>query len=102
MKNKIFITIGIGTLLMLLLGSVYSYSMFRLEVKEVMNVGLFESGIPYMFALFFFAIFMAVGGILCTRFNTFLIGLIGTLLITVGFIISGFASYKQIPTANTG
>jgi MFS family permease len=92
MKNKIFITIGIGTLLMLLLGIVYSYSMFRLEVKEVMNVGVFESGIPYMFALFFFAFFMAIGGILYTRYNTFIIGLIGTGFIVGGFILSSFAT----------
>ncbi|AIO18522.1 Oxalate:formate antiporter [Candidatus Izimaplasma bacterium HR1] len=78
----------IGTMLMLLLGIVYSYSMFRLELETTLNISKFASGVPYMIALFFFSLFMAIGGILYSRFNTRLIASIGVILISLGFVLS--------------
>ena len=91
-KNTIILYVGVGTMLMLLLGIVYSYSVFRLEIESIYQVSNFESGVPYMLALFFFALFMAVGGLLYSRFNTKLVALVGIFMLSFGFVISYFSN----------
>jgi MFS family permease len=90
--KKIILNVLIGTLLMLLLGIVYSYSIFRLEIEEVYSVSTLSSGMPYMLVLFFYALFMMIGGILYSRFNTSLIAFIGAGFIVSGFLLSSIAS----------
>lgn len=92
----------IGTLLMLLLGIVYSYSMFRLEIETILNVNKFLSGVPYMTALFFFSVFMAVGGQLYSKYNTKVIAFIGVLLISVGFALTSLANSIAMITVTYG
>lgn len=78
----------LGTVMMLLLGIVYSYSMFRLEIETVYDVGEFQGGLPYMFSLFFYALFMAIGGRLFQRISTFSLSLVGVFLIGGGFVLA--------------
>lgn len=92
----------IGTLLMLLLGIVYSYSMFRLEIETTFDVEEFQSGIPYMTALFFFSLFMAIGGQLYSRYNTKLIAFFGIIFISGGFILTSFVSSIFLITITYG
>jgi|LGOV01.1.fsa_nt_gb MFS family permease len=101
-KKELTLYVILGTLLMLLLGIVYSYSMFRLEIETVYNANHFESGIPYMIALFVYSSFMAIGGIMYSRFNTKYIALAGILLISVGFILSAFATNILMITITYG
>lgn len=89
-KNSLVITAS--TILMLLLGVVYSYSIFRLEIEEVFSVSHVAGGIPYMLVLFFYALFMMIGGILYTRYNTFKVALSGIFLIVVGFYLSSLSN----------
>lgn len=92
----------IGTLLMLLIGIVYSYSIFRLEIEILYNASKFESGIPYMIALFFFSLFMAVGGYLYSKYDTKKIGFIGVLLISSGFILTSLENSILLITITYG
>lgn len=92
----------IGTLLMLLLGIVYSYSMFRLEIESIYNVDKFLSGVPYMTALFFFSVFMAIGGQLYSKYNTKVVASIGVLFISIGFILTSFATSITMITITYG
>ncbi len=91
-----------GTLLMLLLGIVYSYSMFRLEIETLLNVNKFNSGIPYMIALFFFSLFMAVGGVLYSKYNTKIIASVGIVLLSLGFILTSQVSTIFLITITYG
>jgi MFS family permease len=91
MKKSIFIVLS-GTLMMLLLGIVYSYSIFRLELESKLNISSLESGIPYMIVLLFYAIFMMVGGIFFTKYNTKSITFIGIVFIVLGFFLSTFTN----------
>lgn len=93
MKNRsIILYVIMGTLMMLLLGIVYSYSMFRLEIEELYSVSKALSGIPFMFVLLFYAIMMAISGLLYDRFSTWKIVFSGVLLIGVGFILASYST----------
>ena len=76
---------------MLFLGIVYSYSMFRLEIEAVYNVHSVSSAIPYMTVLFFYSLFMAIGGILYSRYNTLIIGISGVVFISLGFFLAAIS-----------
>lgn len=93
MKNRsIFLYVFMGTLLMLLLGIVYSYSLFRLEIEELYDVSKTVSGIPFMFVLLFYSLFMAISGILYERFSSLKIAFSGVTLIVVGFILASYST----------
>jgi MFS transporter, OFA family, oxalate/formate antiporter len=79
-------------LMMLLMGTVYSYSVFRYHIEEEFQVGTFLSGIPYMTSLFFYALSMMISGRLLkpNRLRKFVF--IGTLLIALGWFISSIAN----------
>ncbi len=76
---------------MLLLGIVYSYSLFRITIENDMQIEKFASGIPYMISLFMFAMFMAVGGVLYSKYNTVFIAIIGLVFLVLGLLLSSFA-----------
>lgn len=87
-NKKIYLYVIIGTMMMLLLGIVYSYSIFRIEIEQLYGLNKFESGIPFMLVLFFYALFMAIGGIWYQRYSTTLIAFFGTALISGGFLLA--------------
>ncbi|WP_422486876.1 L-lactate MFS transporter [Gudongella sp. DL1XJH-153] len=82
----------LGILIMMLLGTVYSYSIFRVELQNELKVGLAESGMPYMFALAFYALFMLLSGKHIERFQPRNTIIIGGLLVSLGWILSSFAT----------
>ncbi|QMS85777.1 OFA family MFS transporter [Candidatus Xianfuyuplasma coldseepsis] len=92
MKKMIYGYVMLGTTMMLLLGIVYSYSLFRVEIETVYAVNKVTSGFPFMMVLLFYALFMAIGGKLFQKYNTLHIAIIGSLLISTGFLLSGVAN----------
>ncbi|MDP2425521.1 MAG: MFS transporter [bacterium] len=87
-KQRHILMIVSSFVMMLLMGSVYSYSIFRYHIEEYYQIGTFLSGIPYMISLFFYALSMMISGrfINPSRLRSFVF--IGTLLISVGWLIS--------------
>jgi MFS family permease len=77
--------------MMLLMGSVYSYGVFRLEIESVYGVGTFLSGVPYMTSLFFYAFAMMVAGRWLTSSRLAFFVFVGTLLIIAGWMISAWS-----------
>ena len=79
-------------LMMLLMGTVYSYSVFRYHIEAEFQVGTFLSGIPYMTSLFFYALSMMISGRLLkpNRLRKFVF--IGTLFIALGWFISSITN----------
>ena len=78
-------------ILMLIMGTVYTWSVFRVSVEEVFSVGALASGVPYMVSLFFYAVSMMVSGWLTTPKNTRKLAFIGTVMIGLGWGISAWA-----------
>jgi len=81
-----------GIIIMMLLGTVYSYSIFRKSLEELFNLGSAQSGLPYMAALGFYALFMLLSGKVIERFHPRLMLVFGGLLVSLGWILSTFAS----------
>ncbi len=82
------IEICVGLLVMIFMGSVYAYSVFREDIRLVYQVNLFLSGLPYMVALLFYAVSMFLTGRLIRRNNVRLIAFIGLFMIVLGFFLA--------------
>ncbi len=80
-----------GILIMMCLGTVYSYSVLRLSVERHYVVGSILGGLPYMTSLAFYAIFMFLTGRHLERFDPRMVLITGGLLVSLGWILSAFA-----------
>lgn len=92
----------LGIIIMMFLGTVYSYSVFRLSLEQLFIIESAESGMPYMMALAFYALFMFLTGKYLEKFNPRLIMLVGGLLVSIGWILSSFAPNIIILTITYG
>ncbi len=77
-----------GVLMMLVMGSVYSYSVFRVPIENYYNVEASLSGIPYMLSLLFYALFMGVSGKILEVAPHFKVMVCGALFIALGWFVS--------------
>lgn len=89
MKKHIFIVVyTLFFLMMMLLGSVYTYSIYRTELEDTLFISTTLSGIPYMVSLASFAVGMYLFG----RFNNLMyakkLTMLGGALFSVAWIIS--------------
>ncbi|MFU8786028.1 MAG: MFS transporter [Candidatus Izemoplasmataceae bacterium] len=89
-KNHWLIVISI--FMMMLMGTVYAYSVFRVHIETLYGVGTLQSGLPYMTSLLFYAFSMMVSGRVLkpSRLRTFVF--FGTLLIALGWLLSGIVT----------
>lgn len=78
-------------ILMFMMGSVYAYSVIRLEVEGLLNVTTVLSGLPYMLSLFFYALAMMLTGFVLESSRIKKIMLIGSVMIVLGWGLSYFA-----------
>ncbi|MCD4826848.1 MAG: MFS transporter [Acholeplasmataceae bacterium] len=87
-KQKLNFIILISFYMMLLMGTVYSYSIFRVEIKDIYQVNTLQSGLPYMLSLSFYALFMMITGRILNDKNLRQIIFLGSMMIVLGFFIS--------------
>ncbi len=92
----------LGIIIMMCLGTVYSYSVFRLSIEKIFNVGATQSGMPYMIALAFYAFFMFLTGRYLDKFNPRYIIIVGGLLVSLGWILSAYAPNIYVLTITYG
>ena len=91
-----------GNLLMMCLGTVYAWSVFRIPVEQTFGIGTTLSGLPYMVSLAFYALFMLISGKYLSRFSPRLVITVGALLISAGWIGSAYASNIYVLTLTYG
>jgi MFS family permease len=91
MKSR-WIYVLFGIIIMMCLGTVYSYSVFRISVEEAYGVGFTKSGLPYMASLAFYAIFMLITGKYLDKYSPRTIIIIGGFFVALGWILSSFTS----------
>lgn len=92
----------LGIVIMLCLGTVYSWSIFRGAVEKFYNIGATQSGFPYMVSLAFYALFMFLSGPYLSKYSPRLIILVGGILVGAGWILSGYAQNIYILTITYG
>lgn len=91
-----------GIIIMMCLGTVYSWSIFRTPIEELYQIGTTKSGLPYMFSLAFYALFMLFTGRFIEKFNPKVIMIIGGLLVGIGWILSSLAGNIYFLTLTYG
>lgn len=87
-----WILIPLGISLLLCLGSVYAWSVFRKPLESELNIGATESLLPYTLALVFYATFVSITGFYIARIGTRLVTAIGGVLVGLGYLLSSFAT----------
>lgn len=91
-NKKRWMFIPLGILIFMCLGTVYSWSVFRKPIEDLLNINATQSGLPYMFFLFFYAALMPIAGGFIDEHNPKLMTIIGGLIVSLGWFLSGFAT----------
>lgn len=90
-----WIFIVLGFIINICLGSVYAFSVFKVPLQKwfldthTVTVGSFEGNLPFMIFLAFFAIMMFFGGRVIDKLGPKKIGMIGGILVGLGWILAG-------------
>jgi MFS family permease len=82
----------LGMIILLCLGSVYSWSIFRTPLENEMGVSATESLLPFTFVLVSYAIMMPITGFYIPRIGTRITTAIGGVFVGLGYILSSFAT----------
>lgn len=88
-----WLLIPLGMIVLLCLGSVYAWSVFRKPLEGEMNIGATESLLPYTVALVFYATFMPIAGFYIPRIGTRKTAAIGGIIVGLGYVLSSLASH---------
>ena len=91
-----------GVIINLCLGSVYSWSVFRKPIEEKLNIHSTYSGLPFMVFLITYAITMPVAGNYIEKSGAKKMTLAGGIIISSGWILSGFADSISVLTLTYG
>lgn len=82
----------LGLFIMILIGTVYSYSVFRVALEDYYGIGASLSGLPYMFALATYALFMMLSGPYIAKIHPRTMMLLGGALVSLGWLLSSFST----------
>lgn len=73
------------------MGAVYAFSVFRKPLEALWGITATESGLPFMVFLALFALGMALAGGLVENWGPRKTGILGGLLVGLGWILAGFS-----------
>ncbi|MDJ0678970.1 MAG: OFA family MFS transporter [Xenococcaceae cyanobacterium MO_167.B52] len=82
----------LGLLVLLCLGTVYSWSIFRKPLESLFNINATQSLLPFTVLLVVFAILMPITGFYINKLGVRLITVIGGIVMGMGYILSSLAS----------
>jgi OFA family oxalate/formate antiporter-like MFS transporter len=83
--------VALGLLINICLGAVYAFSVFKKPLIAEWGISTTQSGFPFMVFLAMFAVAMAIGGPLVTRWGPRKTSLLGGALVGAGWILAGFS-----------
>lgn len=87
-----WLLIPLGMTILLCLGSVYSWSVFRSPLETELGMTATQSLLPYTVVLVFYAALMPIAGFYMPRIGTRLTAAIGGIVVGLGYILSSFAT----------
>lgn len=91
-----WLLIPLGMIILLCLGSVYSWSIFRAPLEKELGISASESLLPYTFVLVFYAVLMPIAGFYIPRIGTRVVTAVGGIIVGLGYILSSFATHVGI------
>ncbi|MGM0548984.1 MAG: L-lactate MFS transporter [Bacillota bacterium] len=101
-NKKRWLYIPLGLIIFMCMGTIYSWSIFRKPIETAFNIGATESGLPYMFFLVFYALAMPFAGSYMDKYGPKVMTIVGGLLISIGWFISGYTSSIIVLTISYG
>lgn len=84
--------IPLGLIVLLCLGTVYSWSIFRKPLEKALSIGATESLLPFTVLLVVFAILMPVTGFFIDKYGCRTVTAVGGVITGLGYILSSFAN----------
>jgi len=87
-----WLLIPLGMIVLLCLGNVYTWSVFRKPLEAGLGITATQSLLPYTVALVFYALMMPIAGFYIPRLGMRLVTAIGGIIVGLGYILSSFAS----------
>ncbi|MFB2917587.1 MULTISPECIES: OFA family MFS transporter [Aerosakkonema] len=97
-----WIFVLLGLLLLLCLGAVYSWSIFRQPLEELFSISATQSLLPFMVLLVLYSLLMPVAGFYIDKVEVSKIAAFGGIVMGIGYILSGFASSLTALTITYG
>ncbi|MFB2837932.1 OFA family MFS transporter [Floridanema evergladense] len=84
--------IPLGLIVLLCLGTVYSWSIFRKPLEKAFSIGATESLLPFTVLLVVFAVLMPITGFLIDKYGCRTVTAVGGVITGLGYIFSSFAN----------
>lgn len=97
-----WLLIPLGATVLLCLGTVYSWSIFRKPLEKLLNINATESLLPFTVLLVFYAILMPITGFYIHRFGSRVVTAVGGVIMGVGYILSSLDGNLQTLTFTYG
>jgi len=92
----------LGLIMCVCLGAVYAYSIFLAPVRQAFDVSASMANLPFMVFLAFFAVLMFFGGRLMEKMGPRKLGIIGGVIVGLGWLLSSFAPNIWVLTLTYG
>lgn len=96
----IFVLLGLVALLCM--GTVYSWSIFRSPLQELLKINATQSLLPFTVLLLLFSLLMPVAGFQLQRLGASKMMALGGIIMGGGYVLSGFASNTLVLTITYG
>ncbi|HEX12890.1 MAG TPA: MFS transporter, partial [Desulfurella acetivorans] len=82
----------LGLIVNIILGAIYSFSLFRVPLEKLWHISATESGYPFMLFLAVFAVAMPIGGNLMQKWGPRNTMILGSILVGIGWILAGLST----------
>lgn len=87
-----WLLIPLGMVILLCLGTAYSWSIFRSTIEKSLQVGAIESLLPFTIWLVVLSILMPITGFYLEKIGSRLVTAVGAIVMGIGYIASGFVN----------
>ncbi|WP_341531559.1 OFA family MFS transporter (plasmid) [Nostoc sp. UHCC 0302] len=91
-----WLLIPLGATVLLCLGTVYSWSIFRKPLEKLLSINATESLLPFTVLLVLFAILMPITGFYINRFGSRVVTAVGGVIVGLGYIFSSINGNLQL------
>jgi MFS family permease len=83
--------VPLGIIVLLCLGTVYSWSIFRKPLEKLLDISATESLLPFTILLVVYAVLMPIAGFFIDRYGSSTVTAVGGIVTGIGYILSAFA-----------
>jgi len=92
-----WVYLPIGFAMNVALGTIYSWSVFRIPLERLLQWSTFESGLPFTVFLAVFGLTMPLGGKMMSTLGPKRTALVGATMVGTGWILAGFVGQTPHP-----